>query len=52
MTNHIFQERDGKVAHTAASRVLRESAMWRDIVGNLIEEMGTGAVRVRFTSFK
>ena len=46
MTNHIFQDRDGGVAHTAASRILKEDKMTRDIVGIMCEEMVPGAVRV------
>lgn len=29
--NHLFQEKDGKVAHTAMSRVLRENSTAADI---------------------
>lgn len=46
MTNHIFQERDGKVVHTAASRILAENAMTRDIIGIMCEEMFPGAAWV------
>ena len=46
MKNHVFQEQDGKVAHTAASRILAENAMMRDIVGIMCEEMFPGASRV------
>ena len=46
MTNHIFQQRDGGVAHTAASRILAENTMTRDIVGIMCEEMFPGASRV------
>lgn len=46
MANHIFQEREGKVAHTAASRVLAENGRMNDIVGLMCEEMFPGAARV------
>ena len=46
MTNHIFQEREGRVAHTAASRVLAENGRINDIVGLMCEEMFPGAARV------
>ncbi|KAL8748067.1 MAG: hypothetical protein Q9190_000152 [Brigantiaea leucoxantha] len=43
MSNHIFQEQDGKVAHTAASRILAENTMIRDIMGVMCEEVFPGA---------
>ena len=46
MANHIFQERGGKVAHTAASRVLAENGKMVDIIGLMCEEMFPGAARV------
>lgn len=46
MANHIFQEREGRVAHTAASRVLAENGRINDIVGLMCEEMFPGAARV------
>ncbi len=46
MTNHIFQEVEGKVAHTAASRVMAENAMMKNIIGIMCEEMFPGAARV------
>lgn len=46
MTNHIFEERDGRVAHTAASRILAENSMTRDIVGIMCEEMFPGTPHV------
>ena len=46
MTNHIFQEREGRVAHTAASRVLAEDDRINDIVGLMCEEMFPGAAKV------
>ena len=46
MSNHIFQDREGRVAHTAASRVLAENGMMRDIIGVMCEEMFPGAARV------
>ena len=46
MANHIFQEREGRVAHTAASRVLAEKGGINDIVGLMCEEMFPGAARV------
>jgi len=46
MTNHIFQERDGKVAHTAATKVLAQNEKMRDIIGIMTEEMLPGATRV------
>ena len=46
MTNHIFQEREGRVAHTAASRVLAENDRINDIIGVMCEEMFPGAARV------
>ena len=40
MTNRIFQEpTPGKVAHTAASRVLAEDAQMRDWVGMVTEDI-------------
>lgn len=50
MTNHVFEERDGRVAHTAASRLLAENTTTRDIVGIMCEEMFPGATRVRSDS--
>ena len=49
MTNHIFQERNGKVIHTAASRVLLENDLVRNEIGLLTEEMFQGASRVTTT---
>ncbi len=46
MSNHIFQERDGKVVHTAATKVLATNEKMRDIVGIMTEEMFPGATRV------
>ena len=46
MSNHIFQEQDGKVAHTAASRILAENTMIRDIMGVMCEEVFPGAAHV------
>ena len=46
MSNHIFQDREGRVAHTAASRVLAQDGMMRDIIGVMCEEMFPGAARV------
>ena len=46
MSNHIFQERDGKVAHTAASRVLAEDDRVKDIVGLMCEELFQGSAKV------
>ncbi|KAI8944914.1 O-methyltransferase-like protein [Xylaria longipes] len=44
MTNHIFREdEDGLVAHTAASRVLRENVLLTNLVGILTEELFPGA---------
>ena len=43
MTNHIFLERDGKVLHTAATKVLAQNESMRDIVGIMTEEMFRGA---------
>ena len=48
MANHIFQESDGEIVHTAASRVLVENAAVRDIVGIMCEEMFPGASRVGY----
>ncbi|KAI8625038.1 O-methyltransferase-like protein [Xylariaceae sp. FL1651] len=39
MTNHIFREEGGLVAHTAASRVLRENVLLTNLVGILTEEL-------------
>ena len=50
MTNHVFEERDGRVAHTAASRILAQDTTTRDIVGIMCEEMFPGAPRVRWNS--
>ena len=47
MSHHIFQEREGRVAHTAASRVLAENGRVNDIIGLMCdEEMFPGAARV------
>lgn len=46
MANHIFQEREGRVAHTAASRILAENGLMGDIMGVMCEEMFPGAARV------
>ncbi|KAL9105167.1 MAG: hypothetical protein Q9187_008787 [Circinaria calcarea] len=46
MTNHIFQERDGKVVHSAATKVLALNEKMRDIVGIMTEEMFPGAPHV------
>ena len=46
MTNHIFQEVDGKVEHTAATRILRENEKLRNVIGIMTEEMFQGASRV------
>lgn len=46
MTNHIFQEREGRVAHTAASRVLAENDRFNDIIGLMCEETFPGAAKV------
>lgn len=46
MSNHIFRERDGKVMHTAATKVLATDEKMRDIVGIMTEEMFPGATRV------
>jgi hypothetical protein len=46
MTNHIFREENGLVAHTAASRVLRENKLLNSIVGVLTEELFPGAASV------
>ena len=46
MTNHIFQEKEGRVEHTAATRVLLENEMIRNIMGIMTEEMFQGAGRV------
>ncbi|KAI0145381.1 O-methyltransferase-like protein [Xylariaceae sp. FL1272] len=43
MTNHIFLEEDGLVAHTAASRVLRENSLLTNLIGILTEELFPGA---------
>ncbi|KAI0182297.1 S-adenosyl-L-methionine-dependent methyltransferase [Xylaria flabelliformis] len=44
MTNHIFREdENGLVAHTAASRVLRENVLLTSLVGILTEELFPGA---------
>lgn len=50
MTNHIFQEREGRIAHTAASRVLAENDKFVDIIGVMCEEMFPGAARVSRSS--
>jgi len=47
MTNHIFREEDGLVAHTAASRLLTENKLINDVVGVATEELFPGAVKVR-----
>ena len=46
ITNHIFQEREGRVADTAASRVLAENDRFNDIIGVMCEEMFPGAAKV------
>lgn len=46
MTNHIFQERDGKVVHSAATKVLALNEKMRDIIGIMTEEMFPGAPHV------
>lgn len=46
MTNHIFQEQNGMIVHTAASRILVDNVMMRDIVGVFCEEMFPGTARV------
>lgn len=47
MTNHIFREdEDGLVAHTAASRVLRENRLLNNIAGIMTEELFPGAAQV------
>lgn len=51
MANHILQESDGEIIHTAASRVLVENAAVRDIVGIMCEEMFPGASRVGYPIF-
>ncbi|KAG8526577.1 uncharacterized protein KY384_008778 [Bacidia gigantensis] len=45
MTNHVFQEREGRVAHTAASRILKEEGTMADIVGIMTEELFPGSAR-------
>ena len=47
MTNHIFREEDGLVAHTAASRLLTENKLFNDVVGVATEELFPGAAKVR-----
>ena len=47
MMNHVFQERDGRIAHTAASRILAENPTKRDIIGIMCEELFPGSSRVR-----
>lgn len=51
MTNHIFEERDDRIVHTAASKVLLENAMMRDILGLMCEEMFPSATKVGDCSF-
>lgn len=52
MTNYIFREDDdGLVAHTAASRVLRENVLLTNLVGILTEELFPGAPHVRLAVF-
>lgn len=46
MSNHIFEEKDGHVQHTAASRALAENGLLNDMVGILTNEMFPGASRV------
>ena len=45
-SNHVLQERDGRVAHTAASRILAEDLTKRDIIGIMCEELFPGSSRV------
>jgi hypothetical protein len=47
VTNHIFREEDGKIAHTAASRLLTENRVFNDVVGVSTEELFPGAAQVR-----
>lgn len=48
MTSHIFQEpRKGIVAHTAASKMLADNPIMRDMVGMVSEELWPSATRVR-----
>lgn len=50
MTNSIFREdEDGLVSHTAASKVLRENALLRNLMGILTEELFPGAPHVSIT---
>lgn len=50
MANHIFQEQEGRVAHTAASRILAENCLMGDIMGVMCEEMFPGAARVSIST--
>lgn len=44
--NHIFQERKGKVLHTADTKVPLDNGNVRNMVGLMIEEVSQGAGRV------
>lgn len=46
MSNHIFQEKDGLVEHTAASRVLADNNLINDVIGMLTNELFPSASRV------
>ena len=48
MTNHIFQEHDNMVSHTAASKILAQNTAVRDLVGIQTEELFPGAPKVCF----
>ena len=45
-TNHVLQEPEGTIAHTAASRILAENPPKRDIIGIMCEELFPGSARV------
>jgi hypothetical protein len=50
MTNYVFREENGLVAHTAASRVLRENVLLTNLVGILTEELFPGAPHVSWAA--
>ena len=48
MTNRIFREEDGMIAHTAASRLLTENRLFNDVVGMSTDELFPGAAQVQY----
>jgi hypothetical protein len=47
LLNHLFQEKDGKVAHTSTSRVLKENESVANIVELFTEEVWPSFAKVK-----